>query len=330
MHANLLGHLTLIKTGLITVCLLCLLASSVSYSQVRTQKLLSIDNTELLTSDYPIKPYGLLELSDKIHYIFWFALEQGQLLVIEVNGDDYDIIHTLDLSIGKLGYDKFFEGDKKTPIGLYHFEPFINDRDLHDKYGIGAFPVNYPNEYDKYRKRTGSGIWLHGLPKGVKNRPLRDSDGCMVINNVALQDMKQYITPEQTLVINQNYFQWASPAKTQNLHNEMQKNIDNWLLTWNTIKTEDYLKIYSTSFNNQKKNYQTWKKHKRRVNAHKNRIDVSISDLSMVLYPGSDDIIQVNFHQDYRSNNYSSTGKKIQLWKREPDNKWRIIFEDSK
>ena len=30
--------------------------------------------------------------------------------------------------------------------------------------GDGAFPLNYPNEWDRRLNKTGSGIWLHGTP----------------------------------------------------------------------------------------------------------------------------------------------------------------------
>jgi len=31
-------------------------------------------------------------------------------------------------------------------------------------YGDGAFPLNYPNDWDRRLRRNGHGIWLHGVP----------------------------------------------------------------------------------------------------------------------------------------------------------------------
>ncbi len=52
-----------------------------------------------------------------------------------------------------------------------------------DFYGAGAFPINYPNEWDRRQGRDGYGIWLHGVPRDVYSRPPRASDGCIVLSN---------------------------------------------------------------------------------------------------------------------------------------------------
>src|SRR3546814_8483534 len=50
-------------------------------------------------------------------------------------------------------------------------------RKLPDFYGDGAYPLNYPNEWDKHEGRKGYGIWLHGTPSTTYSRPPRASDG---------------------------------------------------------------------------------------------------------------------------------------------------------
>ena len=47
---------------------------------------------------------------------------------------------------------------------------------LADMYGSGAFPLSYPNEWDKKNNRTGQGLWLHGTPSDTYSRPPRASD----------------------------------------------------------------------------------------------------------------------------------------------------------
>ena len=37
--------------------------------------------------------------------------------------------------------------------------------ELTDFYGTGAYPISYPNEWDKRQGRNGHGIWLHGTPE---------------------------------------------------------------------------------------------------------------------------------------------------------------------
>jgi murein L,D-transpeptidase YafK len=48
-------------------------------------------------------------------------------------------------------------------------------------YGSGAYPLNYPNPIDRIKKRTGSGIWVHGLnPNGHKP----NTEGCIAMENI--------------------------------------------------------------------------------------------------------------------------------------------------
>src|SRR5574343_127029 len=77
---------------------------------------------------------------------------------------------------GKLGAEKGAEGAKKTPVGVYHVTANLPRQKLADLYGSGAYPLNYPNEWDKRQGRSGSGIWLHGTPSDTFARPPRASD----------------------------------------------------------------------------------------------------------------------------------------------------------
>ena len=70
---------------------------------------------------------------------------------------------------------------------------YKSDRDLPDLYGIGAFPLNYPNELDQHQGKTGYGIWLHGTDKSYYSRPPLDSEGCVVLTNLDLDAVKPYI-----------------------------------------------------------------------------------------------------------------------------------------
>ncbi|MFT5929661.1 MAG: murein L,D-transpeptidase YafK, partial [Candidatus Azotimanducaceae bacterium] len=74
----------------------------------------------------------------------------------------------------------------------------------------GAFPLNYPNAQDRLMKRTGSGIWLNGLPKGVQSRRRLDSDGCVVIDNETLECLKPLITNNETLAVLLPGIEWSA------------------------------------------------------------------------------------------------------------------------
>jgi len=110
------------------------------------------------------KPNLLIQLSEQQHHV----------LVLDVTKSR--------LTIGKNGSDKKHEGDKRTPLGVYFASKKLN-QELPDMYGIGAYPLNYPNEIDQYERRDGYGIWIHGTPSDTYSRAPRASDGCVVLSN---------------------------------------------------------------------------------------------------------------------------------------------------
>ena len=81
------------------------------------------------------------------------------------------------MSIGLEGVGKQRAWDRKTPLGVYFITEELDTSKLAPKYGIAAFPLDYPNAWDRYNERTGSGIWLHGVDASAPDRPPRDTDG---------------------------------------------------------------------------------------------------------------------------------------------------------
>ncbi|MEE9551671.1 MAG: L,D-transpeptidase family protein, partial [Gammaproteobacteria bacterium] len=127
--------------------------------------------------DFHLQPGGkekhivVVELNASRLYLF-----QNKNGIPHLLGDFY-------ATIGKNGIDKFEEGDQKTPTGVYFVTGFIDPSELPDLYGDGAYPINYPNVWDKRHDHTGHGIWLHGTPSNTYSRPPRDSNGCVIISN---------------------------------------------------------------------------------------------------------------------------------------------------
>ena len=72
------------------------------------------------------------------------------------------------ISVGLLGTEKAGRRRQAHAAGrlLHHQQPQPVDS-LPDLYGVGALPINYPNPLDVQRGKTGSGIWLHGTPRGT-------------------------------------------------------------------------------------------------------------------------------------------------------------------
>ena len=233
---------------------------------------------------------------------------------------DYYISH------GKLGSDKKREGDKKTPTGVYHVTSSLSPRKVGDFYGSGAFPINYPNEWDKRQGRNGHGIWLHGTPSDTYSRPPKASDGCVVLSNVDLDALAKNLQIGLTPVIISNSIEWLSQDDWQNERSALNKKIEEWRSDWESKDINRYLKHYSEKFRTKDQSFEQFAQQKKQVNSGKEWIKVKLSNVSMFRDPGKDELVVTTFEQDYQSNNLNNQMKKRQYWIRE-NGTWKIIFE---
>jgi murein L,D-transpeptidase YafK len=232
------------------------------------------------------------------------------------------------ISQGKLGADKTREGDKKTPIGVYHVTSSLPRQKLADLYGSGAFPINYPNDWDKRQGRNGHGIWLHGTPSDTFSRPPKASDGCVVLANQDLDSLSKTLQIGLTPVIISNSIEWLSLDDWQSERSSLLKMIEEWRQDWESRNVDSYARHYSHKFNTDGQGYREWVEHKRKVNAGKSWIKVATGNISMFRNPGTEEYVVVTFEQDYRSSNLSGQMKKRQYWIKE-GGRWKIVFEGS-
>ncbi|MDT3736145.1 MAG: L,D-transpeptidase family protein [Denitratisoma sp.] len=233
---------------------------------------------------------------------------------------DYYISH------GKAGSEKVREGDKKTPIGVYHVTASLPRQKLTDFYGSGAFPISYPNEWDKRQGRNGHGIWLHGTPSDTFSRPPKASDGCVVLANQDLDALAKNLQIGTTPVIISNSIEWLSLDDWQAERAALSRSIEAWRGDWESLDTDKYLRHYSKRFQSGNQSFEQWSAQKRQVNAGKQWIRVGTDNISMFRDPGKEEMVVVTFDQDYRSSNLSNTMKKRQYWMKE-DGAWKIVYE---
>lgn len=232
------------------------------------------------------------------------------------------------VSLGKRGVDKAREGDQKTPIGVYHVTANLPRQKLTDFYGAGAYPINYPNEWDRQRGRNGYGIWVHGTPPDTYSRPPRASDGCIVLANPDLLSVGRLMQVGMTPVIIADEIEWADAGTLEAERSSLADALERWRADWQSRDTERYLAHYAVEFRSGKQDRAAWAAHKRTVNAAKSWIRVALAQVSMLRYPRESDFVAVSFEQDYRSSNLSNTLRKLQYW-RKVSGRWRILYEGS-
>lgn len=229
-------------------------------------------------------------------------------------------------SIGKQGVDKAVEGDQKTPVGVYHISSHIPGAKLPDLYGWGAFPINYPNEWDRMRGRTGHGIWLHGVPSDNYARAPKASDGCVALANPDMGDLALRVQVGVTPVIIADRVEWTPVAAWRAEREQFLGILEGWRTSWESRDSDRYLSHYAKTFRSDEMGLPDWAAHKRRVNAAKTWIKVSLLNMSIFRSPGKQDLVVVTFDQDYRSSSLAERSRKRQYWVSE-QGKWKIAYE---
>src|SRR5688500_18480378 len=270
-------------------------------------------------------PRQVLQLHSGQKHLFLVDSRRSRLYVFANDEGKPRLIADFYVTLGKNGMEKTREGDQKTPVGVYHVTANLPRRKLTDFYGAGAFPINYPNEWDKRQGRNGFGIWLHGVPSDVYSRPPRASDGCIVLANPDLESVGRFVQVGLTPVIIADEVEWTAAAEVEAERSALAAVFEQWRADWQSRDTERYLGHYSDRFASVGQDYARWATHKRQVNAAKRWIKVGLSGVAMFRYPREGDFVVVAFEQDYRSDGLSNVMKKRQYWIKE-DGRWKILY----
>jgi murein L,D-transpeptidase YafK len=275
------------------------------------------------------EPKIFAQLNDKDKYLFYVDAGSSRLYLYENIDGKLSYKDDFYVSIGKNGFGKQYEGDKKTPVGVYFTGKKIRES-LSDFYGEAAYPLSYPNEIDIKNKRNGSGIWLHGTPKTTYNRAPMASDGCIVLSNPDLMKLSSVLDNNKIPIIIS--FQSLKDLESSNKNLVERKlslinAIEEWREKWEDQDTESYLKFYSKNFFSQKDNYDSWAERKRIIQTQKQKVFIGLSEISFFDYPNTEnEMVLVDFIQDYKSPTINNKMNKRQYWINE-NNELRIMYE---
>lgn len=179
-------------------------------------------------------PAGLLALNPTHHpYIaavdasrsrlYWFAnrTDASGVPRLELLMDTY-------VSVGVQGVGKEREGDGRTPLGVYFIQKNLPGDTLPDLFGMGALTLNYPNAVDVMRKRTGSGIWLHGTPSAQYSRAPEATDGCVVLSNPEMSRLLALGALRLTPVLIAKELQWLPAGQSSADRETLLQRLQSW------------------------------------------------------------------------------------------------------
>ncbi len=272
-------------------------------------------------------PKPILKLDERIKHALLIDLNQARLYLLRNENHNISILSHYYIGIGRQGPDKMVSGDLRTPVGVYKIVNELADNELQELYGIGAWPLNYPNLWDNINKRTGNGIWIHGVPRETYSRTPYSSRGCVTLSNHIFTGLRKYIVVGETPVVLTANAEWVAQSEQQKLADNITQHFLKWRDDWASLDFERYINHYSMNFNTGKENFEDWRKRKHAINKIKTSIDIDFENVSLFSYPGEISLIQIEFRQHYKSNNFNASSNKQQYWKLEKDGEWRIIFE---
>ncbi|MFN3453604.1 MAG: L,D-transpeptidase family protein [Pseudobdellovibrio sp.] len=303
---------TIIKTVITTITLFAGLLTHAESKDDKIKDQLFPSEILQISDDERIKASVLL--ADK---------QERKIYFFENNANISSATESYEIDIGKNDGPKTKRDDKKTPEGIYLLLEKITPPEIpFDLYGSMAFTTDYPNVFDKFENKTGSGIWLHSVPDTV---PLnRGSRGCVILRNENIAKVSDRISLKKSYLIINAQSKWISPEAHAMELKKISDWINNWQNQWQNQDLENYIKLYSDDFASPGFNKKSWLKHKEKLKSLYSNITVTLSKPS--IFHLKDQYI-VKFIQTYSSDKYQDIGIKT-LYLLEEKNQIQVLREE--
>jgi murein L,D-transpeptidase YafK len=269
-------------------------------------------------------PTQFIEVPPTTRHAIAVDVSRSRLYVFENGPNGLRLVSDHYASIGRLGADKSIEGDQRTPLGVYYITSRLDARQLSDFYGVGALPLNYPNEYDRRLGRTGKGIWLHGVPKDSYARGPNSTDGCVVLANDELRTILDSVQPRTTPVVIASSLQWVTPKNTDAQRKNLHNLIEGWRVARSSGDLKRLMSFYSPQFSNGSRDIGQWREALEKEVVQQRGRALELKDLAILGWKDKSDILVVTFGEV--TDGQRSGAIKRQYWGKE-GGLWKIFFE---
>ncbi|MEY4765104.1 MAG: hypothetical protein RI907_1777 [Pseudomonadota bacterium] len=269
-------------------------------------------------------PAQFVEMPASTRHAIAVDASRSRLYLFENTAQGMHLVAEHYVSIGRLGAEKNTEGDQRTPLGVYYITSRLEAKQLTDFYGVGALPLNYPNEYDRRQGKTGGGIWLHGVPSDSYARSPNSTDGCVVLANPELQTILQRVQPRTTPVVIARSLQWVSPQGNENQRRNLQNLLEGWRVARASGDLNRLLAFYSPQFASGKLDLPQFRQQlERDVQQQRGKV-LQLKDLAILSWKDKSDILVVTFGEVGEGQRTGAV--KRQYWGKE-GGLWKIFFE---
>ena len=240
---------------------------------------------------------------------------------VTYRGDSY-------MSIGQKGDGKRRNGDRKTPLGIYFVTEQLDTSRMHEKYGITAFTLDYPNALDRRMERTGDGIWVHGVDRRGGERPAWDTDGCIALPNENLAALEDDFLPNVTPVLISRSLAWVPRRQVAELRRELDAVVSLWVDSQQNGDIHSYLTLYDDDFRHWGMSKTEWIAFRNETLALRSVQEIAISEVLLLADPSADDIYLSRFRMATEEASPVVVTKRL-YWRRDARGSLKIIAEDS-
>jgi murein L,D-transpeptidase YafK len=280
-------------------------------------------------SNSSLLPAYLLEMPDSVSDILIADAASASMRRFVRSGDNIIEKDQRYMSIGLNGTGKERAWDRKTPLGVYFITERIDTSKLHEKYGVAAYALDYPNAWDRQKQRTGSGIWLHGVDRRNPDRPPLDTDGCLALPNEEISLLANILEPHVTPVIVARNLAWATPGQLERTRLEFRLALDTWKNSLKRGDLDTYLSLYADEFIYHDMNKEEWSAHQTGVIESQQINGMTIDNVMLLADPEERNLYLSRFSQVLYTNKGPVKTTKRLYWRRSEDQRWKIVSEDS-
>ena len=231
------------------------------------------------------------------------------------------------MSIGQNGVGKQRAWDRRTPLGVYFITEQLDTSNLDAKYGVAAYPLDYPNAWDRYQQRTGDGIWLHGVDENGSKRPPRDTDGCLALPNDELLSLADTMQPLVTPVIVAREMAWSTPDELENIRIEFRVALEMWRQSLEASDMSTYRSLYSDVFRHRDMDKETWASYRLGAFDARELDAVKLEDVLLISDPEVPGLYLSRFTLQYVTDAGTVRTTKRLYWLRQEDKIWQIVAE---
>ena len=274
-------------------------------------------------------PAYIIELPESVSDVFVADTGRSTLLHYRHEGGALVLAGEGYMSIGQNGVGKQRAWDRRTPLGVYFVVDQLDTTRMPDKYGITAFPLDYPNEWDRLNRRTGDGIWLHGVAPGPGRRPAYDTDGCIALPNDDLAALESRIVPGLTPVVVARDVRYLDDEAIGALRDGLGAALDRWAGSLATGDLHAYLSMYADDFSYRGMEAGEWAAIRARSFADRKDTSIELGDVFLLADPEADELFLSRFRQTIVEGDHTRQVMKRLYWRRTADGQFRIVAEDN-